>query len=191
MEWSHSFCLFCDKQTVDAYCSQTCKLADLEKFSAPESHEYSMDSSEHNLPYTTSKHNKSHTQLQLPPPFNFSAYRQHGSRQESPPVSPRGYTQANQSHQYHQYHQTHPSHQSRHSTNTTATHAPNWLHRSQSDYARPQPRSLNTSTSRSSLSSITSTSTAQGLSDQAMTQLQNYSNSFDHVRDWKRRITVT
>jgi hypothetical protein len=23
-----------------------------------------------------------------------------------------------------------------------------------------------------------------------LSQLQNYSNSFDHVRDWKRRVTL-
>lgn len=39
-DWTHSFCLACDKQvssTKDAYCSEACRLADFEKTSSPSS----------------------------------------------------------------------------------------------------------------------------------------------------------
>jgi hypothetical protein len=52
-------------------------------------------------------------------------------------------------------------------------------------------RTLNASSSRSSLSSVSSAqSNNSGISDQALSQLQGYANSFDHVRDWKRRVTL-
>jgi len=186
MECFHNYCLFCDKQvsSSETYCSQRCRLGDMEQS------DYIHTVSGYSKPSYT----KPTTQLQLQPAFNFAAYRHSGSRIESPPVSPRGFSQMQQPYQIpqHQY-QMQSTHQYRRSTNTAGTtqQVPHYLYRSNSDYPRTQQHpSLNTSTSRSSLSSISSTSTAQGLAaDQAMTQLQNYSNSFDHTRDWKRRTT--
>jgi len=179
MEWSPNYCLNCDKQTPERhYCSQACRLADLEKSafsSAPVSpgYAYSSSSTASTLSFSVSKSNK---QFQLPPAFNFAAYR-HGSssRIESPPLSPRnGATLHHHSHS---------------ATQNNPSHRPAPLYRATTDYNHVR-RSLNPSTSRSSLSSISSTSTAGGLSDHALSQLQNYSNSFDHSRDWKRRITL-
>ncbi|KAF2673263.1 hypothetical protein BT63DRAFT_437011 [Microthyrium microscopicum] len=177
MEWSPNYCLNCDKQTPEPhYCSQACRLADLEKsaFSAPVSpgYGYSASSNSSTLSFSVSKSSK---QFHLPPAFNFAAYR-HGSssRIESPPLSPRaGATLHHHSHS---------------ATQHNSSHRPAPLYRATTDYS--QRRSLNPSTSRSSLSSISSSSTSGGLSDHALSQLQNYSNSFDHSRDWKRRTTL-
>lgn len=53
----------------------------------------------------------------------------------------------------------------------------------------PTPRVLTPSTSRSSLSSVSSRSSqCSGLSDKARNELRGYSNSFDLIRNWKRRM---
>jgi len=180
MDWSPNYCLNCDKQTAEPhYCSQACRLADLEKsaFSAPvtPSLDYSSSSPYSTLSFSATATNRSNIQIQLPPAFNFAAYRQGSSAATySPPSSPRSSaTSSQQNYSTAKYY--------------TSSHSPA-LHRSASEYP-PRQRSLNTSTSRSSLSSIASTSTS-GLSDQALSELQKYSNSFDHMRDYKRRVTL-
>jgi hypothetical protein len=179
MDWSPNYCLNCDKQTAEPhYCSQACRLADLEKsaFSAPvtPSLDYSSASPYNTLSFSVQAANRSNVQFQLPPAFNFAAYRQGSSSTAySPPASPRSSASAQQIQSAAKYY--------------TTQQAPT-LQRSQTEYPTRQ-RSLNTSTSRSSLSSINSTSTA-GLSDQALSELQKYSNSFDHMRDYKRRVTL-
>jgi ECL1/2/3 zinc binding proteins len=173
MEWSHDFCLFCDRQTSEgAYCSQACRVADLEKsgYSEPQTPAGSPSSSG---AWQVQSSNQ-HAQFQLAPALNFAAYRttasSTSSRLDSPPMSPRS-MQPQQS-----YGSYFPSSGSS-SQLTSYTYA-------------SKPR-LNSSSSRSSLSSIsTPTTTTQGLSDQAYTQLRDYSNSFDRVRYWKRRVTL-
>lgn len=60
--------------------------------------------------------------------------------------------------------------------------------------ATPYYRSLTPSSSETSLSSLqssTSSSRSSPVSDQARNELRDYASSFDHVRDWKRRLTTS
>lgn len=166
MEWSHDFCLNCDKQIAEgAYCSQACRLADLEKagFSEP--------SCPPNLAsFTTSTGTSSGDYtgcgFYLPPAVNFSAYRS-TAKTCSAPTSPRGYAP------YQTSYFTKPA---------PTTSGP--------DSTRSPTKGLTPSSSRSSLSSIGSTTTAQVVSPQAANQLRGYMSSFDQVRDVKRRLTL-
>ena len=157
-EWSHDFCLSCDKQTTDgAYCSQACRLADLEKAggsepASPLSYASSVSASSYG-----STGSAAGSGFYLSPALNFSAYR-------NTPPSPRSSTQSTYFQQSSQYA---PSHD------------------------RQTNRSLATSSSRASLSSISSSSGAQGISDQALTQLRSYVSSFDQTRDMRRRMTYS
>jgi hypothetical protein len=178
-EWFHDYCLYCDKQTLGGlYCSQACRLADLEKpESTPASPSSTTRDSDSTWRLTSSSREvasfstRNSTRFELPPSFNFEKYRA-SSRLESPPLSPRSAGSQ----------QSQPSQKVTHPT-TTQT--------STSSYSQSRNRSLNTSSSRSSLSSVTSAgSSTQGLSEHAISQLQDYSNSFDHTRDWKRRVTL-
>jgi hypothetical protein len=178
-DWSLDYCLYCDKQTLGGlYCSQTCRLADLENSeSTPTSPGLAVESDSLwgiNAASFDFQSSKSSRQFDLPPPFNFDKYRSsNSSKLESPPLSPRSPGAGSQ--------QTEPLKPTR----------PTPTYRSNSAYPQTSKRSLNPSSSRSSLSSFTSTGSTQGLSEQAISQLQNYSNSFDHTRDWKRRVTLT
>jgi hypothetical protein len=191
MDWSHDFCLYCDKQTSEGvYCSQACRLADLEKAGASEpvspawnfasettspSWQFSSETPAPSWQFPSSSSHAGVPQFHLQPPVNFAAYRSSTSRRESPPASPRALAPSKQSKYFEPV--------------TTAVTSPQ-LSRAKSDTYQSRSPSLYTSSSRSSLSSVSSASTAQGLSDQAITQLRGYSNSFDHVRDWKRRVTL-
>lgn len=180
-DWSHDYCLYCDKQTLGGlYCSQACRLADLENTeSAPTSPSAIYADSEASWGFTLSAYDikgfssKQSTNFQLPPPFNFDQYRSSSSftRLESPPLSPRA----------------RDSSKERSQPKTTQDHSAV----TQRSTTSPQSkiRGLNPSASRSSLSSVSSIGSTQGLSEQAISQLQDYSNSFDHTRDWKRRVT--
>lgn len=173
MSWSPNYCLNCDKQTVEPhYCSQICRLEDLEKSALSISNNTHHSSSYTSSTFSTTVPARS---IQLPPAFNFAAYRQGNlSTSYSPPSSPRSSATAQQLQSAARYYTT-PS-------------APS-IYRSVSEYPS-RKRSLNTSTSRSSLSSMASTST-NGLSDEAISELQKYSNAFDHMRDYKRRVTLS
>lgn len=64
MEWSHDFCLSCDRQMEGGtYCSQACRLADLEK---GQQQQLSSSAS------STSSYNNG---FYLPPAVNFSQYK--------------------------------------------------------------------------------------------------------------------
>ncbi|KAI5466985.1 hypothetical protein BGZ63DRAFT_344695 [Mariannaea sp. PMI_226] len=55
-DWTHSFCLACDKQVQsakDAYCSESCRLADFEKTSTPSSEASSPGMCHHSYPWST------------------------------------------------------------------------------------------------------------------------------------------
>jgi len=181
-DWSHDYCLYCEKQTLGGlYCSQACRLADLETpQSTPVSPSYTFGDSDSLWGFASSTNDgnsfatKHASQFQLPPPFNFEKYRAStASMLESPPPSPRT---------------AGLSSTTNHSMKLTRPAPPQ---RVTSAQPHSKTRSLNTSSSRSSLSSVTSSGSAAGLSEQALSQLQNYSNSFDHTRDWKRRVTLT
>ncbi|KAF2200438.1 hypothetical protein GQ43DRAFT_373832 [Delitschia confertaspora ATCC 74209] len=68
MEWSPDFCLSCDRQiTEGAYCSQACRLADLEKAGSPDSSS--------NLSSSASSSSSSNSRFHLPPAVNFAALK--------------------------------------------------------------------------------------------------------------------
>jgi hypothetical protein len=211
MDWSHDFCLWCDTQTLagSLYCSQACRLADLEKpGSTPTSPGFSFfhDAAADQNQALRSGAQRSSGQFHLPPPFDFAAYRAPASSRtlESPPTSPRTAGPPSSSRA--------PAAAVATTTTSTAARPTAALHLPPPPRFLPQTllsmsgrrtsehlitrntanRTLNASSSRSSLSSVSSASSSNnsGISDQALSQLQGYANSFDHVRDWKRRVTL-
>ncbi|MCJ1336751.1 hypothetical protein MMC09_002029 [Bachmanniomyces sp. S44760] len=157
MDWSLDYCLACDRQTAgEAYCSQTCRLADHETSSGGSE----LSSPASNGPSTPSVVvSQSPSGFYLPPAFDFSAYRS-----TIFPVS-----------------------------NPQRTTLPLNLSSSTQRFptdSEPSPRVLTPSSSRSSLTSIQSSASSQNcLSEQARSELREYTNSFDQVRDWRRRMT--
>jgi len=167
LDWSHDFCLSCDKQINEgAYCSQACRLADLEKAGTPE------PASPINFPTssTSSWASAPASGFNLPPAINFAAYK-FPSRVDSPPTSPT-------------YTGLPPAQNPYFSQSQQIANQPSWA----SSWQQPR-RALSPSSSRSSLSSIAGSSGTQGLSAQAINELRGYASSFDQVRDQKRRLT--
>ncbi|KAF2086008.1 hypothetical protein K490DRAFT_67294 [Saccharata proteae CBS 121410] len=169
-EWSHDFCLSCDKQIAEgAYCSQSCRLADLDKANADTSSilAASYSSSTASSSYSSSA-SAGHPAFFLPPAVSFNSKRS-STRSDSPPTSP-GYS-SNRS--YFSQHSSKPS------TSSTSS--------ASSDASK---RTLSPSSSRSSLMSLSAGSgqAQQGLSTQAANELRGYASSFDRVRDYKRRM---
>jgi len=165
LDWSHDFCLSCDRQIAEgAYCSQACRLADLEKAGSSEPQtplNFSSSAS------STASYASSSAGFYLPPAVNFAAYKTTTTRLDSAPTSPNYYSVTPGSY-------FHP---------TASASSSNY------GFASPPKRSLSPSSSRSSLSSITSTQPTQGLSAQAAHELKGYVSSFDQTRDRKRRLT--
>jgi len=153
LTWSLDYCLACDKQTQgDTYCSQSCRLADLEAssdWSGPTSPTM-------NSPSEASKGSG----FQLPPAINFSAYK------SSTTLLSSAASQA-----------TSPL------TSYFTSHTPTQV---------AATKTLTPSSSSSSLSSTKSVSSqVNQLSEQARNELLGYSNSFDNVRNWKRRMNLS
>lgn len=173
MDWDHDTCLSCDRHIADGekFCSQTCRLADLEQAGHPE--QVNPSSLPTNSPSwmswqsQTSSLSSSSSQFQLAPAVNFSSYKT--STIESPPASPRSAMAPRQQSTSSYFAQT-----------------------STASYHQPTGRGLTTSPSRSSLSSVSSTSSSNssGLSDNAANLLRAYSGAFDQDRNWKRRVTT-
>ncbi|KAF1849919.1 uncharacterized protein K460DRAFT_372318 [Cucurbitaria berberidis CBS 394.84] len=162
-QWSYDFCLSCDRQIAEncAYCSQACRLADLEKAGSTQAQAPSQLSS--SASSSSSSSSSSNNGFYLPPAVNFSAYKAAPSSRGSDmaPPSP-----------YHYY----PTANGTYFAPTAAT-------------TRQSPqRILTPSSSRSSLASAAS-QTQTGISQQAATQLNSYMRSFDQTRDLKRRCT--
>ncbi|KZF25555.1 hypothetical protein L228DRAFT_266022 [Xylona heveae TC161] len=163
MEWSPDFCLACDRQSSGgAYCSQACRLADIEKASG---------SSEPVSPSSWSSPVFEHgTGFVLPPPLDFDAYRSarrasrlSAGRQSSSSSSP----------------------ESPHDSYFPLMPAARPSLSSISGLDKLTP-----SSSRTSLSSVGRPSTPDNgaLSDKARNELRSYANCFDQVRDCRRRI---
>jgi len=151
LTWSLDYCLACDKQTQgDTYCSQSCRLADLEA---------SFDWSRPTSPATTSSSEPSRgSGFCLSPAINFSAYKSS--------TTPLFYPASQATSPLTSYFMSHTS------ASVAAT------------------KTLTSSSSSSSLSSAKSVSTqVNQLSEQARNELLDYTNSFDNVRNWKRRMT--
>lgn len=179
MEWSHDFCLSCDRQIPEgAYCSQACRLADLERAGTPEPSSPSSSSSSLNSPtWRATGTGSLNSGFYLPPALDFSAYRSHSSHNDSVPSSPSGYQSQR------------PTHSSRpFSGQSSSTSAGGAGHYGVNENSS---RTLSPSSSRLSLSSLTSAApTIQALSDQAASYLRCYANSFDQIRSTKRRLTL-
>lgn len=162
MEWSHEYCLSCDTQLTEGgtYCSQACRLADLEKANAPTSP--SNLSSSAGSATSSSSHG-----FYLPPALNFTALKTPSSSRgfDVGPATTNYYSTNTNTNSYF------AQHASSNSTSSTSGHSHN--------------RSLTPSSSRSSLASAGS-QTAQGISQQATQQLNSYVRAFDHTRDVRR-----
>lgn len=157
MEWSHDFCLSCDRQIAEGgtYCSQACRLADLEKAG-------SMEQTSSQLSSSASSTSSSTRGFYLPPAVNFSALKT--------PTASRGFDLG-------------PS--SPHHYANGSYFAPAVSNSSTTASRQTQQRSLTPSSSRSSLQS--SAQSTSGISVHAANQLNGYVRSFDQVRDMKRR----
>jgi hypothetical protein len=161
--WFLDFCFVCDRQTLGgAYCSQRCRLAELDISSAV---------SEPSSPTTIAPLDRpwnahlpeSGSGLNLGPPFDFASYRAFGS-------SSRRRVDA--------------------STVTDLSDKSNPP--SFSAVFPSSRRTLTPSSSQTSLSSLQSVSASRSsLSGQVRSELQDYTGCFDQVRDWKRRLTAS
>lgn len=165
LTWSLDYCLACDRQTSGgAYCSQSCRLADLETSSTWSG----TVSPTTNIAATSSSSSSSSTDTQrgsgfyLSPAINFANYKNISS--PSPAMS------------------------------TTATAATTQPNTTPSNYFStnftnpPSTKGLTPSSSISSLSSNSSSDSSQHqLSEHIHSELRAYTNSFDTTRNWRRR----
>lgn len=163
--WSPDVCLHCEQPASGNWCSEYCRLANLDTTS--------ITSSKAASPSTLSPSAQSSNsgvrpnRFYLPPALEFPP-----RRTASPaPTSTGG--------------------RPIYSQNSSFSGAfPGNVNSSRFTSIPPPPsRALTPSTSRSSLSSISSSSSQRSsLSDQAQKELRIYSNSFDLIRNWKRRM---
>lgn len=164
--WSPDVCVHCEQPISGGtsgayYCSQSCRLANIPSSNVSSKTNSPSGSSSSTRP---SKPYTRETALQLQPAIDFSSYRLASSSYNAPRRSV--YSQ--------------PLYSS----------SPFPGNSNSSRFAAPPPRVLTPSTSRSSLSSVSSNSSqCSGLSDRTRDELRSYSNSFDLIRNWKRRMT--
>ena len=152
LTWALDYCLACDKQTQgETYCSQSCRLADLETSST-----WSGPTSP--ITYASSASTNKGSGYYLSPRIDFSSYKS---------ANPSSSTATSQS----------PSPSSSYFPNHSPGKAPT---------TKP---GLTTSSSNTSLTSTQSSSQPTPLSEQSRSELLDYTNSFDNVREWKRRMT--
>lgn len=161
--WSPDYCLACDRQTSGgAYCSQACRLVDLETSSCASESASPTNGGEHSFWERSTSQSKSGFYLQ--PAFDFGAHRSTNLSTSTSRGTATTHLISSFSHTFHT--QTPPN---------------------------PLPTSkvaLTPSSSQSSLTSMQSrASQTSGLSAQAKSELRSYTNSFDCIRNWKRRMT--
>ena len=157
MDCFQDFCLGCDRESDGPYCSQACRLADLERASQPSS-PTSLTAS-----FTSTQQDSSlagfgtGSGYVLAPAYKF-------------PDRATGYSQPNASddRRPQSYFMRSPAQQS-------------------PEESQELQRSLTPSSSRSSLSSTSSSSGSNAMSEQAKQELQEYFNAFDQTRAAKRR----
>lgn len=169
MSWTPDYCLTCDCQTAGgAYCSQACRLADLESGSVSTQSTNAVGALASG-PASTS-YSRGGLGLYLPPAVDFEAYINR-------------LTASSKS--------TLPGSRTRLRSRTGAVPAASQVG-SRSNMSGKPKLGLTPSSSGSSLSSLQSTGTKENgyVSDEARTQLRAYANAFDAVRDSKRKTTV-
>lgn len=178
MECFNDFCLACDKQSPHggAYCSQACRLADLETANAT---------------MTTSPSSTFHRAYSTPGSA-YQTYSTSGSAYQTYSTSGSGFhnhSTPGSGYQLPHAHSFSPK-STGPSSRPTSSYFP--LQYSHAD-AASVPRALTPSSSRTSLSSTMSTSissTQGGLSERAKAELRSYYNSFDKVKESKRRSST-
>jgi len=160
MEWCTDFCLSCDQQTNgSAYCSQMCRLADLDRVTASSSFEPLSP-----LSTPSSSGSPTSASFTLAPAIDFSAYR----------TTPVTFSQ--------------PHLQLKPAPTRMSLQRAMTLPITSSSSANNQ---LKMSPSGTSLSSMQSTqSNRSSLSQQSKNDLFAYANSFDQIRDLKRRKSL-
>lgn len=159
--WCSDFCLACDQQTYGtAYCSQTCRLADLE-ISTPTFDPPSLKS-------------RSRRKETAAPGYQCSASSNHSGGAALSTRQARGTLGAG-------------SQGSSHARDSTSQYLFGKII-SESQYQCHPSGSISPSSSDGSLSSLQSNSSGQGrLSVQTMNALKSYADSFDRSRDLKRK----
>ena len=162
MEWCTDFCLSCDQQTNgSAYCSQACRMADLDRVNTSGSSSLESTSP---LSLSSSSTSPVRSSFYLPPAIDFSAYRSSPvtfSRESSRiTAAQRGSLQRSQ---------TSPS-----STNVSS---------------QGQLKTSSSGMSLSSVHQLPNTSRTS-LSQQSKYDLSAYANAFDEVRLLKRRKSL-
>lgn len=165
MDCFHDFCLACDNESNGAYCSQACRLADLERAttSIPTSPQSPSGPSTARMSWQSAT-SASSSSFVLPPAYNFSDK----AASQSPNASTHAYQQQTS------YFMRTPAQQS-------------------FDQAAASQRALSPSSSRTSLSSTMSDATASscgGISHQARRELEDYFSSFLQAKAAKRRPSM-
>lgn len=87
-DWTPSFCLACDKQvqsSKDAYCSESCRLADFEKTSTPSSEASSPRFCHHSYPWSS---NATTSPLLLQPAYDYNLSKSATSEQSTRVLTP-------------------------------------------------------------------------------------------------------
>jgi hypothetical protein len=161
-QWDHQFCLGCDKQVhvdSDAYCSESCRLADLERPSFPASS--SQASSPGLAPSSWSSspsRPSSHTKFYLSPAYDFSNAQPYGTT----PATSTSFLDA------------FAAGRSERASSPCRAHG-----------RQLSPSSSHSSLC--SMQSTSSTTEASQLSDKARKELRAYAVSFEQVRLQRRR----
>lgn len=177
----------CDRQTTgenigEVYCSQTCRLADPDTSFAGS--EPTSPTNIRTFPSSSLRYTPASSRFALPPAFDFSAYRSTLGSNTNTSSRPTSMTMASTNN----ISIATPSMPLAHLTGfhiLTASTLPAYMTRS---YSETPSRHLTPSSSRSSLASVSNASAqAELISYRARIELRDYTNSFDPVRDWRRR----
>jgi len=157
IEWTPDYCLTCDHQCPAgaAYCSQSCRLADLERASC---------TSSNSSPTSTTSYTSAgpSTGFYLPPAYNFPTYS----------------------------HTSPTSHSSLPKSTYQSTDPAPYGYSSMRSKPSRFGIGLQAAPTRSSMGSGFNQPESPSLSDKAAQELRDYANSFDQVRDLKRRMST-
>ncbi len=178
MAWSPNYCLSCEGQTTEeTYCSPACRLAELERGSigpgTKSTPDQTLSESWLHVSRVVSCPQTRTSAFSLAPPIDFAAYRSGSSRPSTLAAVKRS---------------------SLSKMETTEFWDAFWTKDTNSPKSTDQVKApLTASTSHSSLNSIHSSNASHEgdrLSDQNRAALRAYADSFDRVRDWRRRVTI-
>jgi len=162
IEWTPDYCLTCDHQCPAgaAYCSQSCRLADIESASCTSSNSSLKSATNYSLPTPSNG-------FYLPPPLNFAEYASNSPSSSFPHIKSSVASSTAATFSY----------------NSSSTRVRSSL-QSSGLYSFSSRASFN------STSSPYSQPESPCLSDKAIQELKDYANCFDQVRDLKRRMSI-